>query len=50
VPVTCGGWAHHRCLNAALHPKHMIRVYKNDEPVDPDELDRLLERPPKAVD
>jgi hypothetical protein len=49
-PVTRGGWAHHRCLNAALHPKHMIRVYMNDEPVDPDQLDRLLERPPTAED
>ena len=50
TPLTRGGWAHHRCLNAALHPKHMIRVYKNDEPVDPDQLDRLLERPPTAED
>lgn len=49
-PITRGGWAHHRCLNAALHPKHMIRVYRNDEPVDPDQLDRLLERPPTADD
>ena len=48
VPMTHGAWAHHRCLNAALHPKHMIRIYKNDEPLDPDELDRLLERPPTA--
>ena len=50
IPITCGGWAHHRCLNAALHPRHMIRVYLNEEPVDPDELDRLLERPPTADD
>jgi hypothetical protein len=50
TPVTCGGWAHHRCLNAALHPKHMIRVYKNLELTDPAELDRLLERPPTPVD
>lgn len=50
IAVTRGGWAHHRCLNAALHPKHMIRVYRNDEPVDPDQLDRLLERPPTAED
>ena len=50
MPITRGGWAHLRCLNAALHPKHMIRVYKNDEPVDPDQLDRLLERPPTAED
>ena len=50
LPLTQGGWAHHRCLNAALHPKHMIRVYRNDEPVDPDQLDRLLERPPTAED
>lgn len=47
---TRGGWAHLRCLNAALHPKHMIRVYKNDEPVDPGQLDRLLESPPTAED
>jgi hypothetical protein len=50
VPMTHGGWAHHRCLNAALHPKHMVRVYWNDEPIDPDQLDRLLERPPTAED
>ncbi len=50
LPLTRGGWAHHRCLNAALHPKHMIRVYRNDEPVDPDQLDRLLESPPTAED
>ena len=50
VPMTHGRWAHHRCLNAALHPKHMIRVYKNDEPIDPDQLDRLLESPPTADD
>jgi len=49
-PTTEGGWAHHRCLNAALHPKHMIRIYKNDEPINPDELDRLLERPPTSED
>lgn len=49
-PLTRGGWAHHRCLNGALHPKHMIRVYKNDEPVDPDELDRLLDSKPTAED
>ncbi len=50
VPMSRGGWAHLRCLNAALHPKHMIRVYKNDGPLDPDELDRLLEIPPTADD
>jgi hypothetical protein len=49
-PITRGGWAHHRCLNAALHPKHMIRVYKNDEPINPEELDRLLESKPTAED
>lgn len=48
LPLTRGGWAHHRCLNAVLHPKHMILVYKNDEPLSPDELDRLLESPPGA--
>ena len=48
VPMTLGGWAHLRCLNRVLHPKHMIRVYRNDEPIDPTELDRLLESPPTA--
>jgi hypothetical protein len=50
VPITYGAWAHHRCLNAALHPKHMIRLYRDDEPIDPNQLDRLLERPPTAED
>ena len=50
MPMTRGGWAHHRCLNAALHPKHMIRVYRPEEPVDPDQLDRLLDSPPTAQD
>ena len=50
VPMTHGRSAHLRCLNAALHPKHMIRVYKNDEPIDPDELDRLLDNAPTPVD
>lgn len=50
VPLTRGGWAHHRCLNAALHPKHMILVYKNDASVDLDQVDRLLKSPPTAED
>jgi hypothetical protein len=49
-PLTVGGWAHHRCLNAALHPKHMIRIHKNDEYIDPNEFDRLLESEPTAED
>jgi hypothetical protein len=50
VPITYGKWAHHRCLNGAVHPKHMIRIYRNDQPVDPAQLDRLLEAPPTADD
>lgn len=50
VPMTHGAWAHLRCLNGALHPKHLIRRYWHEEPVDPDQLDRLLERPPTAED
>jgi hypothetical protein len=50
VPMTHGGWAHLRCLNGALHPKHMIKFYRNSEPIDPNELDRLLGRPPTAED
>ena len=49
-PIGRGGWAHLRCLNRALHPKHMIRVYQNDEPIDAKELHQLLERPPTAED
>ena len=26
-----GGWAHLRCLNAALHPRHMIQHWKFDQ-------------------
>jgi hypothetical protein len=44
------GWVHHECLNAALHPKHMIRVYSHDEDITPDELDALLQRKPTADD
>jgi hypothetical protein len=50
VPMTHGAWAHLRCLNGALHPRHMIKVYRNSEPIDPNELDRLLERPPTIED
>jgi hypothetical protein len=50
LPMGRGGWCHHRCLNAALHPAHMIRVYAIDPDLSPDELDVLLERPPSASD
>jgi hypothetical protein len=49
-PMGRGGWCHHRCLNAALHPAHMIRVYAIDPGLSLDEVDALLEQPPSASD
>lgn len=50
VPMGRDGWAHHECLNAALHPKHMIRAFAHDDNITPDELETLLERKPTAED
>jgi hypothetical protein len=47
IPLTRGGWAHHRCLNAALHPRHAILVFKNDEPLAPGYGERPIP-PPKG--
>lgn len=35
-----GGWAHIACLNAALHPKHMIQNWQ----IDDDLLDLIMKR------
>lgn len=35
-----GGWVHLKCLNAALHPKHMIQAWKIDE----DLLEHILSK------
>lgn len=48
LPMGQGGFAHHECLNAALHPAHQIRAYPHDPSLSPDELDELLEQPPSA--
>ena len=39
-----GGWAHLKCLNAALHPRHMIQHWKFDEEDIQAAVDKLLGR------
>jgi Domain of unknown function (DUF4259) len=48
LPMGRGGFCHHECLNAALHPAHLIRAYPHDPSLSPDELDALLNQPPRA--
>jgi Domain of unknown function (DUF4259) len=48
LPMGRGGFCHHECLNAALHPAHMIRAYPVDLSLRPDELDALLDQPPSS--
>lgn len=35
-----GGWVHLQCLNAALHPKHMVQAWQIDDEL----LDHILSR------
>ena len=35
-----GGWAHIRCLDAALHPKHLIQKWELDDEL----LDYVIKR------
>ena len=48
LPVGRGGFCHLECLNAALHPAHLIRAFPHDPSLTPDELDALLDQPPSA--
>ena len=41
-PVRLGKWAHLSCLNARLHPSHIIQVWKTDPQAIQAEVERLL--------
>lgn len=44
LPVRLGKWAHLECLNARLHPSHIVQVWKTDPEAIQDEVDRILGR------
>lgn len=39
-PMSQGFWCHLKCLNARLHPKHLVQHWK----FDPDEIERLAKK------
>lgn len=41
-PIRLGKWAHLTCLNARLHPSHIVQVWKTDPEAIQAEVDRLL--------
>ena len=41
-PMRLGKWAHLSCLNARLHPTHIVQVWKTDPEAIQAEVDRLL--------
>lgn len=41
-PVRLGKWAHLACLNARLHPSHIVQVWKSDPEAIQAEVDRLF--------
>lgn len=41
-PIRLGKWAHLSCLNARLHPSHIVQVWKTDPEAIQAEVDRLL--------
>lgn len=42
LPVRLGKWAHLSCLNARLHPSHIVQVWKTDPQAIQAEAERLL--------
>lgn len=42
--MSMGGWAHIKCLNAALHPRHLIQDWKFDDEDIEAAVDKLLGR------
>jgi Domain of unknown function (DUF4259) len=44
VPVRLGKWAHLSCLNARLHPAHIVQVWKSDPKAIQAEVKRLLRK------
>jgi hypothetical protein len=49
-PVRLGKWAHLACLNARLHPAHIVQIWKTDPEAIQAEVDRLLGRKDNAGD
>lgn len=43
-PVRLGKWAHLECLNARLHPAHIVQAWKTDPATLEDDVARLLQR------
>jgi hypothetical protein len=43
-PIRLGKWAHLACLNAKLHPNHIVQVWKFDPDETADEVNRILGR------
>jgi Domain of unknown function (DUF4259) len=43
-PVRIGKWAHLSCLNARLHPAHIVQLWKSDPEAIQAEVKRLLRR------
>ncbi len=41
-PIRLGKWAHLACLNARLHPSHIVQVWKSDPEAIQAEVDRLF--------
>jgi hypothetical protein len=44
LPIRMGKWAHLACLNAKLHPQHIMQVWKFDPDETAGEVDRILSR------
>ncbi len=42
VPIRMGKWAHLACLNAHLHPTHLIQAWKFDPEETAEDVERLL--------
>jgi len=43
-PIRVGKWAHLSCLNARLHPAHIVQVWRSDPEAIQAEVKRLLSR------
>lgn len=43
-PIRLGKWAHLACLNARLHPAHIVQVWKTDPEAIQAEVERILRR------
>jgi hypothetical protein len=44
LPMRLGKWAHLSCLNARLHPAHIVQVWKTDPKAIEAEVKRILGR------